>query len=268
MDYEASPQERKFYSCLRGHGAKMRTDYRYDGVMLEKIPLKEAWTGLADCEQCAIRKSALFAGLQLEDFGKIHDPIVQIELATGDTLYRTGERSPHLYTLRKGLIKLVRYLPDGSQRIVRLIRPTDVTGLEALLDKPYEHHAIAMQESELCRLPADTVDRLSRENPTLHRELLSRWQRALAEADQWLTDLSTGSARQRIARLILRLTTNESPPQCQLFSREEIGAMLGITTETASRIIAELRRQHILDTMGPNHYRVDITALSHLSDGP
>ncbi len=236
--------------------------------MLDKIPLKEAWTGLADCEQCAIRKSALFAGLRLEDFGTIHDPIVQTALCAGETLYHAGEHSPHLFTLRRGLIKLVRYLPDGSQRIVRLIRPTDVTGLETLLGKPYEHHAVAMQDSELCRLPADTVNRLSRENPTLHRELLNRWQQALAEADQWLTDLSTGAARQRIARLILRLTPSDSPPRCQLFSREEIGAILGITTETASRIIADLRRQGILEAIGPNRYQVDTAALANLSDGP
>lgn len=252
--------------CYR---SKTPTQSGYDEAMPDKIPLKEAWTGIADCEQCAIRNSALFAGLRLEDFGKLHDPIAQIGLTAGTTLYQEGERSPYLFTLRRGLIKLVRYLPDGSQRIVRLIRPTDVTGLEALVGKPYEHHAVAMQDSELCKLPADTVDRLSRDNPRLHRELLNRWQRALAEADQWLTDLSTGAARQRIARLILRLATDESPPRCQLFSREEIGAMLGITTETASRIIADLRRRRILDACGPaNLYEVDTAALADLSDGP
>ncbi|RMG33212.1 MAG: Crp/Fnr family transcriptional regulator [Gammaproteobacteria bacterium] len=236
--------------------------------MLEKISLKEAWTGLADCGQCAIRKSVLFAGLEVQDFGKIHDPIVQIELAPGDTLYRAGERSPRLFTLRKGLIKLVRYLPDGTQRIVRLIRSTDVTGLEALLDKPYEHHAIAMQDSELCVLPAAIVNQLSRENPALHRELLNRWQRALAEADQWLTDLSTGSARQRVARLILHLTHDDGDgPRCTLFSREEIGAMLGITTETASRIVADFRRRGILRTIESKRYEVDTEALAGLADG-
>ncbi len=229
--------------------------------MHNRIPLKEAWTGTADCAQCAIRGSVLFAGLGLEDFARIHDPILQIALQPGETLYRAGETGQRLFTLRQGLIKLVRYLPDGTQRIVRLIRSTDVTGLEALVGKPYEHHAIALQPSELCCLPADTVDRLSRENPRLHRELLDRWQRALSEADNWLTELSTGPARQRVARLISRLLEEGEPPRCRLFGREDLGAMLGITTETASRTIADFRRRGILREAGPNLFTVDLPAL-------
>ena len=72
---------------------------------------------------------------------------------------------------------------------------------------------------------------------------MSRWQRALSEADAWLTELSTGSARQRVARLLLRLVRDRESSECDLFSREDMGAMLGITTETTSRTIAEFKRQ-------------------------
>ena len=36
------------------------------------------------------------------------------------------------------------------------------------------------------------------------------------------------------------------------FGREDIGAMVGLTTETVSRIIAELRRQGLLRDRGAN----------------
>ena len=127
---------------------------------------------------------------------------------------------------------------------MRLAKTSDVIGLESLLDQTYEHEAIAMQNTEICCLPVDTVNQLSNENPTLHKELLLRWQRALSEADTWLTELSTGSARNRVARLILQLSdeTGEQP-ECRLFAREDLGSMLGITTETASRTIAEFKRK-------------------------
>ena len=232
------------------------------GAMNEKVPLQEAWNGIADCEHCELRNSVLFAGLTMDDFAAIHEPIIQVTLKPGEHLYHLGEQGRRIYTLRHGLVKLVRYLPDGTQRIVRLIRSSDVTGLEALLGQPYEHDAIAVQPSEFCYLPTEVVSELSQRNPTLHRELLKRWQQALAAADTWLTELSTGPARQRVARLILKLCDENDPPGCQLFSREDIGAMLGITTETASRTIAEFRRKGWLRPMGNNAYTVDKPAIS------
>jgi CRP-like cAMP-binding protein len=124
-----------------------------------------------------------------------------------------------------------------------------------------------MQPTEVCCLPADTVQALSRENPDLHIELLKRWQRALSEADAWLTELSTGPARERVARLLLRMVRDQAEPECILFGREDLGSMLGITTETASRTVAEFRRQGLLRELGGNRFRVDAEGLSRLLAG-
>lgn len=226
--------------------------------MSVKVPFKEAWSGQANCRQCALRASALFAGLRESDFEKIHQPIDQFVVQPGQALYLAGDAGDRLYTIRSGIVKLVQYLPDGAQRIVRLIRSADIAGLEALIKRPYEHDAIALQPTEVCCLPVPTLEMLSKENPDFHVELLSRWQRALSEADAWLTELSTGSARERVARLLLRLVRDQETPECALFGREDLGAMLGITTETASRIVAEFKRQGLLQDLGGNRYRVDV----------
>ncbi|MGB5450651.1 MAG: Crp/Fnr family transcriptional regulator [Sedimenticolaceae bacterium] len=229
-----------------------------------RVPFKEAWSGEADCRHCSLRESVLFAGLKEADFEKIHQPINQFTLQPGQTLYHAGETGDRMFTIRSGLVKLVQYLPDGSQRIVRLVKTSDVAGLEALLNRPYEHDAVVMQTTEICCLPTGTVQALGMDNPELHMELLKRWQHALSEADAWLTELSTGSARERVARMLLRLVRGEAEPECILFGREDLGAMLGITTETASRTIAEFKRQGLLTELGGNRYRIDIGRLDAL----
>ncbi len=234
--------------------------------MTKKVTLKEAWDGKADCKTCALRESVLFAGLQEDDFELIHDPIDQYTLPVGATLYRAGDQGDRLYTIRSGLLKLVQYLPDGSQRIVRLIHDTDVIGLECLIGETYQHDAIMLDETEVCSLPVKVVENLSKENPVLHRELLNRWQHALNEADAWLTELSTGSAKQRIARLLLRLVDDAQNSECQLFAREDMGAMLGITTETASRTIAEFKRRSLLAETHTNHFLLDIPNLQRIAE--
>jgi len=234
--------------------------------MVKNVTLREAWSGEADCLNCTLRESVLFAGLEEGDFERIHDPIDQFTLEPGATLYHTGDPGDYMYTVRSGVLKLLQYLPDGSQRIVRLVRTTDVLGLEVLVSESYQHDAISLQPTELCRFPTKVVRRLSRENPKLHQELMNRWQRALSEADAWLTELSTGSAKQRIARLLLRLVRDTQASECRLFSREDMGAMLGITTETTSRTIAEFKRKSLLIETQPNHFLLDIPNLQRIGE--
>ena len=232
---------------------------------MKSVTLKEAWSGEADCRHCALRKSALFAGLEETDFEHIHEPIDQFTLSPGSLLYRTGDPSDFMFTVRTGILKLVQYLPDGGQRIVRLVRSADVLGLECLVEPVYQHHAMVLHSTQVCRYPAAVVRQLSADNPTLHQELMKRWQRALSEADAWLTELSTGAAKQRVARLIIRLSNPETS-RCELFSREDMGAMLGITTETTSRIVAEFKRKSLLVETSPNIFLIDLPNLRRLAD--
>ncbi|MCU7892916.1 MAG: Crp/Fnr family transcriptional regulator [Candidatus Thiodiazotropha sp. (ex Ustalcina ferruginea)] len=234
--------------------------------MVKNVSFNDARDGVADCLKCSLRESVLFAKLKDEVFEQLHDPIDQYTLPVGSTLYRTGDEGGRMYTVRSGILKLVQYLPDGSQRIVRLIRSTDITGLESILGETYQHDAVVLQETEVCALPVRVVENLSKDNPALHRELLNRWQRALNEADAWLTELSTGSAKQRVARLLLRLVKDTQESQCSLFAREDMGAMLGITTETASRTIAEFKRQSLLVETTPNQFLLDIPNLQRIAE--
>ena len=68
-----------------------------------------------------------------------------------------------------------------------------------------------------------------------------------------------------MARLLLRLIKSDPQAECELFSREDIGAMLGITTETASRTIAEFKRQGLLVETGANRFTCDARNLERLA---
>jgi CRP/FNR family transcriptional regulator, anaerobic regulatory protein len=227
------------------------------------VTLQEAWEGEADCLNCALRNSVLFADLSEIAFDKIHKPIDQFILPAGTALYHAGDDANYMYTIRSGVVKLNQYLADGNQRIVRLGFATDVIGLEALLEPTYKHDAIALRDIEVCRLPVSVVNRLSDENSALHKELLKRWHQALNDADSWLTQLSTGSAKQRVASMLLKLAVKFPEDQCELFNREDIGSMLGITTETASRTIAEFKRKSLI-TEHHNFYKFDIDRLNEI----
>jgi CRP/FNR family transcriptional regulator, anaerobic regulatory protein len=222
---------------------------------MKESAIDSAWKGFSRCESCAMREAALFGDLTPEDFTLIHMPIDEVELAVGMTLYSSGDEGQAIFTLRTGLIKLVQFLADGQQRIVRLVMPGDVLGLETLAGRPYAHTAIILEKASFCRIPRPVIERLERETPRLHGNLTKRWFSALEQADAWLTELSTGKAPQRFARLLLRIM--EQDGRAALFTREDLGAMLAITTEHASRVVAEFRRNNVISEVTPNSCRAN-----------
>jgi CRP-like cAMP-binding protein len=234
--------------------------------LAKRVTSIQAWDGSnTDCFNCSIRSSALFSGLTEKDFGLLHEPVEQMTLEPGGVLYKEGENGHHLFTVRSGLLKLIQYLPDGSQRIVRLVRSTDVLGLEMMVKDQYEHEVIALRTSELCRYPKEAVTQMSRQNPRLHKDLMQRWHKALHEADAWITRLSTGSSKKRMANLLLRLPEGDST-RCDLLSREDIGSILSMTLETASRTISEFKRAGLISEIHHNSFQLNVPALKAVVD--
>lgn len=225
--------------------------------------------GEKDCESCGIREHSLFKNLTTEDFRLIDQPIHDLDLESHSTLFDEGSAGTHLFTIRRGLVKLVRFQPDGSQRIIRLLTAGDIAGLEITASASYDSTAIAVTPVSACRIPHGVIIRLEKESPRLHGQLVHKWHEALKQADDFIADLASGNARQRLSRLLLRLSQHDSERDVLLPSREDVGAMLGITTETASRTVASFRREQLLtpiDKLG-RHFTVDATRLSAIADG-
>lgn len=228
---------------------------------MQRNGIAAAWLGTARCSSCAMRDLVLFGDLQEPDFSLIHIPIDELKFPAGAALYHAGEDGGSLYTIRSGLVKLVQFLPDGTQRIVRLLRQGAVAGLEVLVGKPYGHTAVVLREAETCRLPREVVERLSKETPRLHARLMERWYQSLHQADEWLIELSTGSARRRLARLFLKMAADLPGEPVLLSGREDLGAMLGLGMETASRAVAEFKRSGLVVERAPNVFDCNIPAL-------
>ncbi len=218
--------------------------------------------GQADCRKCG-GECALFGDMPADELQLIHVPFDDRRYPVGTPLFRQGDEANGIYAIRTGMIKLNRINADGTQRIVRVLRPGNTVGLEAMLHRQYEHDAIALTPVVACRIPLDVMARLDRESPTLHRKVLEQWHAALSDADEWFAELANGSARVRMARLLLKMRDTTNPDNSVLFTLEDVGSMLGMTVETASRIInAFLREGKIrrLEAHGRD-YQINVAAL-------
>lgn len=232
------------------------------------IPIKihSAWRGTSDCLKCGVRDLVLFADLNEEDFSKIHAPIDDMEFESGDQLYLQGQQALGIFTLRSGLVKLVRWSTDGRPRILRVLRAGDVIGIEALASGQFDSEAVSLAQASVCRIPLSVIRTLSAQSPRLYARLMQKWQQALKDADDWLADMNFGTAKQRVARLALKMRDVDADHLTTLFSREDMGAMLDLKMETVSREISGLVREGAikpLDNLGRRYEISNETILKH-----
>ncbi len=225
------------------------------------------WKGRADCRHCPIRHQVLFAEVPDSTLDRILVPIDNLRYARKSVIYTLNDPGTAVFTIRRGAVKLVQTLANGAARVVRVLTTGDVFGLESLLDRPFAHTAVALHALDLCRIPREIVHALNADQYPLHVELRKRWQRNLDQADTFITQLTTGTAQTRMARLLLLLDGHAGTLQGTSLHREDMGQILGVSTETAARIIADFKRRAIVDEVDGTLYYKDISALQHIAAG-
>lgn len=189
-----------------------------------------------------------------------------------EIIYRERERGGNLFLIRRGLVKVLTYLPSGQTRIVRLHSGGHWIALERLLDQPCGHTAIAVGGVEADVFPVPSLGRLHRESPDTLGQMLVQWHLDLAQADKWISEFSTGGIKSRVARLLIYLAELEHGPGAQtvkLLTVNEMAEILGVTQESVSRVLAAFKRCGILcRTNGGRResFRFDAEMLQRESD--
>lgn len=202
------------------------------------------------CGNCIVRGTL--------EHGNVPDPELERVLLRTDhqllparhLLYAQDAPAEFAYALRKGSVKLTRRGPDGEPRIVRCLGAGAMVGLEVLLEPRYRTGAVALEPIEFCRVPLPVLRHLEGAGPAFYRELMRHWQAQLDAADRFMTAPGSGMTEQRLARLLLALCESN----CASLPRSDIGAALGVSMETASRLMASFRRQGLIRGTGRQLY--------------
>lgn len=220
-----------------------------------------------DCVACPAHHEGLFGALDPAERAKLVASFRIAPFNLRDTIYRMGNPGDYVFIVHFGLVKLLRYSSSGAERIVGLARTGDTIGMAALSQLPYRRTAIAMSKCEVCRVPAALIRDYNQHHPEFMATLLARYQASIEMADTFLTELSTGTAHERVARLLLFLTEKHDHNEAPLLSRDEMGALLGITTETASRVTAEFRRTGLIEVVEADRCRCNFVELKRIALG-
>ncbi|WP_414041867.1 Crp/Fnr family transcriptional regulator [Acidithiobacillus sp. M4-SHS-6] len=191
-----------------------------------------------------MRDQSIFAGLNPEELRSLSMEVEDIACHQGDVLYRMGDSARYAYTLRAGAVKLVKFMKNGQEVIIRLLHRGDLLGFEGMQEAHHRHGAIALAPSQLCRLDLAELQRLSERLPKVREAILQRWQQALQSSEDRIMELGAKRAEARLATFLLQWA--EHYPQLRHLpfplSRPDLAAFLGLSTEHVSRIMADFKR--------------------------
>jgi CRP/FNR family transcriptional regulator len=179
----------------------------------------------------------------------------------GQVLWAEGEASGPLVLLKRGRVKAVRVLPDGSSVLLYVFAAGDLFGFLPLVDGgPYPATAIAVDDIEARVMSRSTLRRAVRENPEVAMVLLRALGTRLRQAFARLGDQAQGSSTARVAAaLSLLLPAEDLDPTTLIDVPRPIHAFaadVGMTAETFSRAVTHLAEAGLLRRLSPPRLQV------------
>jgi CRP-like cAMP-binding protein len=175
-------------------------------------------------------------------------------------LFREGDPARCCYKILSGAVRMVKVLADGRRYIADFFLPGDVVGLDAAGN--YEFTAEAIVDSMLVRHARSQIDTQFDANPQAGRRLLDVTLQRLAAAQNQMLLLGRMNAMERVANFLLTL---ERRLGCRkagrrtiplAMTRADIADHLGLTLETVSRMLNQLKREGVITLADPHEIGV------------
>jgi len=208
------------------------------------------------CGNCPVLKTSLFSSLSSEQVSRLGCVFRPARYRRNQILFFEGGVAQHLFALHAGLVKLVKSLENGKDRITGVLFPGELFGLEALSHPTYPLTAVTLRDSEVCAASRDEVTVFLHSNPEIALGMVRFLVTEVGRVRTQVTDMSFKDARMKVATFLLSLVSSDPTPHngCAALtlplSRQEISEVLELSPETVSRTLTAFRREELIAARG------------------
>jgi len=211
------------------------------------------------CSNCNLRELCLPIGLSTDEMNRLDGMVAtRKKIKQGGHLFSSGDPFTTLYAIRTGFFKTCVVSEDGREQVTGFQMAGEIMGLDGIVSDKHNCNAIALEDAEVCVMPFNHVEDLSREIPMLQRHVHKIMSREIVRENGVMMLLANMRAEERLAAFLLNLlqrlhARGYSKSELILrMTREEIGSYLGMKLETVSRTFSKFSDDGIIEVKQKN----------------
>jgi len=227
------------------------------------------------CSNCNLRELCMPVGLSDHDMTRLDDLVAtRRKIKRGSTLFTNGEKFTSLYAIRTGFFKTCLATEDGRDQVTGFQMAGEIIGLDGIVNDHHTCDAVALEDAEVCVMPFDRIEDLSREVTALQTHVHKIMSREIVREHGVMLLLGSMRAEERLAAFLLNLVQrlhSRGFSQSELvlrMTREEIGSYLGMKLETVSRTFSKFVEEGIIEVKQRYVQIKDTEALRKLVNPP
>jgi CRP-like cAMP-binding protein len=193
-----------------------------------------------------LSSAGLFRGVEPSAVSALTKQLHRVDFPRGHRLFAEGEPGDRLYIVVSGKVKIGRCSPDGREKLLTIMGPSDMFGELSILD-PAPRTSSATTITDVCAVSIDreTLRAWIADRPEITERLLRLMARRLRRTNDNLTDLIFTDAPGRVATQLLQLAQKFGAQEGDAIrvihdmTQEEIAQLVGASRETVNKALAD-----------------------------
>jgi CRP/FNR family transcriptional regulator len=226
------------------------------------------------CSSCNLRELCLPVGISNDQMDRLDDIVAtRRTVGRGEALFRAGDSFTSLFAVRTGFFKTCVSSEDGRDQVTGFQMAGELIGLDGISTDRHTCDALALEDSQVCVIPYQQLEDLSRELSDLQRHFHKIMSREIVRDHGVMLLLGSMRAEERLAAFLLNLTQRlrtrgfSASSLILRMTREEIGSYLGLKLETVSRAFSRFQEEGILRVKQRHIEVLNADALQKLVNG-
>ncbi|MBZ4654315.1 MAG: transcriptional regulator, Crp/Fnr family [Peptococcaceae bacterium] len=202
-----------------------------------------------------IKKVPIFAELSEEELEMVAKLVKTRKYRKNMFIFTEGEPGEAVYFVKTGKVKISKMVEDGREHVLNIMQEGDIFGEVVLFNGGnYPATSEVIEDAEVGILRNEDLENLMRQNVDIAIDMLKIMSRRLKNASSQIRDLALKDALSRTAGLLLKLSeafgteTEEGVVINLSLSRQELANMVGLTRETVTRVLSDLKRTKVIET--------------------
>jgi CRP-like cAMP-binding protein len=223
------------------------------------------------CEDCPARVGNVVCDLPREVLRDFSGAGTTIVYRPRQVIFGEGTPAAALYLVCHGAVKLYHSDRFGREHILEVAGSGALLGELSLDDgDAMSISAEAITESQISCLARDRLAAFVQHHPETGVRFLAALSRELALARRKVRELALKGAESRLAGLLLQLAAAQgdvaSGGRLHLrYTRRELAEMIGVSTETAIRLLAALKRKGAIAADKRDLVLADVARLTRIA---